>query len=225
MSSDMALYEANREIESQRLDLYQANQWVDQAQRKKWILAESWTWKKTNYSKKVAQEIAKNLKKLRRICLQKTDRASKLGTDDIVLCTWRGIQLLGVGFSTQIQELQNRVPCPDIREFYGPETACSSAASPRFSADLRFLVAEECEAAILDCLVVHGILGVLQETFFWKLAREGPSLAIENSRNLASYSCGDYRKQSATSDYRKFHGTWERSETRAAEMFNTNSSF
>ena len=35
-SSDMALYETNRELESQRLELYQANQWADQeAQREK----------------------------------------------------------------------------------------------------------------------------------------------------------------------------------------------
>ena len=34
-SSEMALYETNRELESQRLELYQANQWVDQAQREK----------------------------------------------------------------------------------------------------------------------------------------------------------------------------------------------
>ena len=32
-SSDMALHENNREIESQRLELYQAYQWDDQAQR------------------------------------------------------------------------------------------------------------------------------------------------------------------------------------------------
>ena len=34
-SSDMALSEINRELESQRLELYQANQWADQAQREK----------------------------------------------------------------------------------------------------------------------------------------------------------------------------------------------
>ena len=33
-SSDVALYETNQLLESQRLELYQASQWVDQAQRK-----------------------------------------------------------------------------------------------------------------------------------------------------------------------------------------------
>ena len=32
-NSDIALYETNRELESQRFELYQANQWADQAQR------------------------------------------------------------------------------------------------------------------------------------------------------------------------------------------------
>ena len=34
-NSDNALCETNRELESQRLELYQANQWADQAQRGK----------------------------------------------------------------------------------------------------------------------------------------------------------------------------------------------
>ena len=34
-NADIALYEIKRELESQRLELYQANQWADQAQREK----------------------------------------------------------------------------------------------------------------------------------------------------------------------------------------------
>ena len=34
-NSDIDLHETNRELESQRLELYQANQWADQAQREK----------------------------------------------------------------------------------------------------------------------------------------------------------------------------------------------
>ena len=33
--SDIALHETNRELESQRLELYQADQWADQAQKRK----------------------------------------------------------------------------------------------------------------------------------------------------------------------------------------------
>ena len=50
-NSDMALSETNRDIESQRLELYEANQWADHAQREKMNLCE-----------KVAQEIANQLK-------------------------------------------------------------------------------------------------------------------------------------------------------------------
>ena len=32
-SFDMAVYETNRELKSQRLELYQAHHWADQAQR------------------------------------------------------------------------------------------------------------------------------------------------------------------------------------------------
>ena len=34
-NSDIALYETNRELEFQRLELYQANPWADHAQREK----------------------------------------------------------------------------------------------------------------------------------------------------------------------------------------------
>ena len=34
-NADIALYETNREVESQRLELYQATQWADQAQRER----------------------------------------------------------------------------------------------------------------------------------------------------------------------------------------------
>ena len=33
--SDIALHETNRELESQRVELYQANQWTDQPQKEK----------------------------------------------------------------------------------------------------------------------------------------------------------------------------------------------
>ena len=34
-NADVALYQSNRALESQRLELYQANQWADQTQREK----------------------------------------------------------------------------------------------------------------------------------------------------------------------------------------------
>ena len=47
---------------------------------------------------------------------------------------------------------------------------------------LLFRVPEPCPAAILDCRTIHGILGVLQETFFERLpAREGRTSIPQNS--------------------------------------------
>ena len=59
-NSDIALYETIRELESQRLELYQANEWADQAQREKMNLCgEIGNEKQTLPGK--SQEIAKNL--------------------------------------------------------------------------------------------------------------------------------------------------------------------
>ena len=41
-NSDIALYETNRELESERLERCQANQWADQAQRERLTYAENW---------------------------------------------------------------------------------------------------------------------------------------------------------------------------------------
>ena len=41
-NADIAGYETNRELESQRLEVYQANQRADQAQREKINLFENW---------------------------------------------------------------------------------------------------------------------------------------------------------------------------------------
>ena len=58
--SDIALYETHQELESQRLELQQANQWADQAQRVKNSL-----WRigmRNRFFEKIAQKLAKKLK-------------------------------------------------------------------------------------------------------------------------------------------------------------------
>ena len=57
-NGDSALHETNRELESQRLELHQANQWADQAQTEKinvWRTGNE----KQKSSKKIVQETAK----------------------------------------------------------------------------------------------------------------------------------------------------------------------
>ena len=71
-SSDMALCEVNRELESQRLELYQANQWAAQGIREKINL--SWELEmKTDY--------AKEIEELRWICCEDTDQARQKRSD------------------------------------------------------------------------------------------------------------------------------------------------
>ena len=61
-NSDVAFYETNQELESQRLVLYHANQWADdQAQREKMKLCGELEMK-IDSSKRIMQEIAEKLK-------------------------------------------------------------------------------------------------------------------------------------------------------------------
>ena len=52
-NSDIALFESSRELESQRLELYQSNQWP---------MGRSGSKRKSESSKKIAQEVAKKLR-------------------------------------------------------------------------------------------------------------------------------------------------------------------
>ena len=79
--SDMALHETDQELESQRLELYQANQWADQAQREKMNLCGEMEMRSRLNSH--CQEI----EELRRICCEETGRARQIRIDEIVNAT------------------------------------------------------------------------------------------------------------------------------------------
>ena len=73
----MAPYKSHRELESQRLQLYQSNHRVDQAQRKKISLYGESELKNRIYQEshtRTCQEVDK----LRRICREETHRATRL---------------------------------------------------------------------------------------------------------------------------------------------------
>ena len=57
---DSAFLETNRQLESQRLELYQANQWVDQGAKRKDQFVWRIRYEKQKSSKKMKQKIAKN---------------------------------------------------------------------------------------------------------------------------------------------------------------------
>ena len=111
-NSDIALFENNRELESQRLELYQANLWADQAQREKINFCGELTNRLFQESRaRNCQEIDE----LRRICCEETDRARQLRIDEMSMQQERDpttvSQLL-----TQIHDLQNKVEFLDRRK-------------------------------------------------------------------------------------------------------------
>ena len=75
-SSGMALCETNRELESQRLELYQANRWADQAQREKIKLCGELEMNNRNFQEHRArdcQEISRITKNLLRRTKKQVD--------------------------------------------------------------------------------------------------------------------------------------------------------
>ena len=81
-NADIALYETVRQLESQRLELYQANQRADQAQRAK----KSWLFGEPHIKNKIFQDDrAKDcqaIEELRSICCEEADRARQLKIDE-----------------------------------------------------------------------------------------------------------------------------------------------
>ena len=120
-SADIALYETNQKLESQRLELHQANQWADQAQREQ-----------INLSGELEMRNARNcqeIQELRRICCEETDRARQLRIDELSMQQERN-PTIASQLLTQIQELKDNVnSLSDAREFYDPESGSSSGVS------------------------------------------------------------------------------------------------
>ena len=80
----MALYETNRELESQRLELCEANQWADQVQRDKTNLYGELEMRNRLFRENQATA-CQEIEELRRICCEETDRARQLRIDDLIV--------------------------------------------------------------------------------------------------------------------------------------------
>ena len=110
----------------------------------------------------------------------------------------------------------------DAQEFYDPETASSSGVShvpnqPMSIPSPRGMIRRD------SCLPhdTRNSMGTSGKVFESLPARDGPSSAFfENPKTLASSSCG--LRQGNTGN---IFETLRRSETRAAEFYNTNSTF
>ena len=83
-NSDLALYDTNRELETQRLELHQANQWADQAQREKINLSGESDMRDILFRETRARN-CQEIEELRRICCEETDRARQLRIDELSL--------------------------------------------------------------------------------------------------------------------------------------------
>ena len=88
-NSDTAVCETNRELESQRLELYQANQWADQTPRKKLNLCGELEMRNRIFQESRARN-CQEIEELRRICCEETDRARPLRIENC-LCIKRRI--------------------------------------------------------------------------------------------------------------------------------------
>ena len=81
-NSEVALCVSHRELESQRLQLHQANQWADQAQRKKINLIGELELKNRIYQESHTTT-SREIEKLRRMCCEETNRVRKLRIEEM----------------------------------------------------------------------------------------------------------------------------------------------
>ena len=188
-NSDIALHETNQEFESQRLQLQQANQWADQAQRDKISLCGELEMRNRLFRENQAKD-CQEIEELRRICCEETDRARQAKIDELSMHQERNpttvSQLL-----TQIQDLQNKVnSLSEAREFYDPETASSSGAT--HVPDQPSTIPSPRTMPCRDSGLPHNtrnIVGTSGNVFERLPAREGQtSTLFNNSKNLASSS-------------------------------------
>ena len=157
-SSDSALYEANRELESQRLELNQANRWADQAQRER-IGWHGELEMRSRLFQESRQRDCQNIEELRRFCSLEAEKARQSRIEELSMNQERSPSVVNQ-LMIQIQELQNTVSSlTDARDFHDPE-------HPTFPADPgRFRVAVKSPAASMQCRMIHGTLWVHRETF------------------------------------------------------------
>ena len=81
-NSDMALYETNRQVESQLMELYHVDQWAGQAQMENHRIYEELAMKSRLYQENHALDCME-MEELRRNGREETDRARQLRTDEL----------------------------------------------------------------------------------------------------------------------------------------------
>ena len=162
-TSAAALHETP-ELKSQRLQLHEANQRADQAQREKINLRGKQRMRNRIYQEchtRTCQEI----EELRRICHEETDRARQARIVELSLHQGRNpttvIQLL-----TQLQIYSINFILCQMQRIFTILRQRTALEQPTFPVNpLLFRVPGPCLAAILDCRTTHGTSWVLLQTF------------------------------------------------------------
>ena len=126
-SSEIALHESCRELETQRLQLLQANIW-DNARSERISLCGELEMRNKLFQESRTKD-CQEIEELRRRCCEESDRARQAKLDELSMMQQRDPQTVSQ-LLAQMRESQNKVnSLSDAREFHDPETAGSSGAS------------------------------------------------------------------------------------------------
>ena len=188
-SSEIALHESYRELETQRLQLLQENLW-DNAQSDRISLCGE-LGMRNNLFKKSRTKDCQEIEELRRRCCEESDRARQAKLDELSVMQQRDPQTVSQ-LLAQMRESQDKVnSLSDAREFHDPETASSSGASHVTSPPLTNPSLQNCASPRFWIAAWNTQYDGISDVFERLPAREGqPQNISKKSRNLASSSRG-----------------------------------
>ena len=140
--ADRALHESSMQLQSQRMELHQANQLSDHSQREK-----SWLCTELDRKERLLQEdrmrSLQEKQELKKMCCIEAEKAKQLRRDELSIQEKESKSTVN-HLMVQIQELRDKVnSLSEAREFYDPETASRFRLSswidqPRFLPAVRY---------------------------------------------------------------------------------------
>ena len=184
--SDLALYETNRELESQRLELDQSNRWADQALRERISLHGELELRSRFFQESRARN-CQEIVELRRFCSLEAEKTRQSRIEELSKNQERRPSVVN-HLMSKIQKLQNKAnSLTDEREFHDPDGSSSSGASHVPTRPLT--IPSRSEKPSREPTMpndTRNAMGISGNVFESLPAREGQSIPrFENSRNLA----------------------------------------